>query len=122
MHLFSGRQTVNDLSSEGTQFNTPVNWDLTLVNRRTKGRLDITARQQILLMAEGLTLDQLEGLNEIKESNFINLFLTKDGFELLPVVVVTTFTTEYDTDGGNFSFTVLVELPDGVKFNDVKKY
>ena len=122
MHLFSGRQNINDLASEGTQYQSPVSWDLSEENRRTKGRTQIDTRQQILLTASGLTLDQLEALTEIKASDFVWLFLNKSGSELLPVVVVTDFVTEHETDGGNFEFSVLVELPDGVNFNTVKQY
>ena len=48
--------------------------------------------------------------------------MNKDGTQLLPVIVVDTFETEYKTDEVHYDFTVMVELPEGVKFNDVKLY
>ena len=120
--LFQHQQNFRVDAGRGTIFDTVVSWDLSNENRRTKGRIDVNPVQQILLRAEQLTIDQLTALTEIKLSDFVFIYLTKDGTEQMPVVVAVDFVTEHLTDGGFFDFTVLLELPDGVNFNQVKKY
>ena len=121
-HLFKRNQDFTETATPGTVGESPISWDLGQENQRTKFRIGQESNEILLLTAENILLDQLLALNEIKESDNVNLYLDKLGTELLPVIVVDTFETEYKTDEVHYDFTVMVELPEGVKFNDVKLY
>jgi len=121
-HLFSISQVLKTTNSEGTIYNNPVSVDLYTDNQRTKGRTNVDEIQTMLLTAENLTRDQFEALKEIKNSESVFIYLTKDGSELLPVICRENLMTEIDTDGGFFRFDVTLELPDGTDFYKAKKY
>jgi len=121
-HLFSISQVIKTTNTEGTIFNNPVTVDLYENDQRTKGRTNVDETQTMLLTAENLTRDQFEALKEIKNSEAVSIYLTKDGSELLPVICRENLMTEIDTDGGFFRFDVTIELPEGTDFYKAKKY
>lgn len=121
-HLFSVSQLFQGRADVGTVISTPVETDLYNEKKSTKQRIDIDGVQRVYLTAENLTRDQFEALKEIKYSEYVLVYLTKDGSETVQVIAVSDLRDEIDTDAGPWSYTVLLEFPDNVDFFKAKKY
>jgi len=120
-HLFEGSQQIQVVSDAGIVAERPITSDIEHVTR-TKQRFASTFRQRITLRAKHLTLDQLQALQEIKQTESLRVYLSKDGTHFIDGIVVTTFTTDYNNGNTLHEFVVIVELPDGFLFEEGKLY
>lgn len=76
----------------------------------------------MILKAENLTQNELQHLHTIKESDVVELFLSKDGDSIVPVRVVDGFTDDFTTGKNNYTFSLKIELPDNIDFFEIKEY
>ena len=76
----------------------------------------------MILRAEDLTQNQLQHLHTIKESDVVELFLSKDGDSIIPVRVSDGYTDDFSTGKSNYAFSLQIELPDNIDFFEIKEY
>lgn len=88
----------------------------------TKFRSSFISTQRVTLIAEKITKDQLIALREIKKSQVIRVYLTKDGSEFIYVIAVNDFVTPYNNKGYLHDFSLTLEFPNNFDFEDAKKY
>ena len=72
--------------------------------------------------ANHLTLDQLNALEEIKETESLRVYLSKDGVNFIDAVVVNDFSTRHKTKDLLHRFSVTIELPDDFDFFKARLY
>lgn len=119
--LFEVQQSVTLENDEGIVVERPITTDIEFINR-TKRRFANTFRQQLTLKAEHLTLDQLLAIQEIKKTESLRVYLSKDGVQFIDAIVVNDFSSPYSTKDRHHKFTVIIELPDGFIFENGKLY
>lgn len=119
--LFSVNQRVQYQVGEGVLAEAPINEDIEFITR-TKQRFPGARRQQITCTAEQLTGDQLIALAELKQTESLRVYLTKDGTEFVDAVVVNDFATEFRTENVLHTYSVTIEFPDDFDFFSAKKY
>lgn len=110
--LFSNSQQVQVVSDSGIVAERPITTDVEFITR-TKRRFANTFRQQITLRANNLTRDQLYALQDIKNTESLRVYLSKDGSNFIDGVVITSFTTDYNRKDSTHSFILIIELPNG---------
>ncbi|GAG55805.1 unnamed protein product, partial [marine sediment metagenome] len=86
-HLFTINQVVDTEVDEGIVSETPIDGDFADVTR-TKRRFRGPYIQRMTLFADDLTRDQLNGLAQIKQTESLRCYLSKDGTAFVDVVVV----------------------------------
>ena len=119
--LFEVQQSATLENDEGIVVEAPVTTDIENIVR-TKRRFANTFRQQLTLKAENLTIDQLLALQEIKKTESLRVYLSKDGAKFIDGIVVNDFSSPYSTKDNTHKFTVIIELPDGFIFENGKVY
>lgn len=119
--LFEKEQTVSMQAAEGYKYNQAITSDIETLTK-TKGRNAGTDTQFITLKAAQLSINEIEGLHDIKRSNDVRLWLNKFGTEYISVIVSQSYSTEYTTGKNNYEFTVIVEMPDNFDFFKAKSY
>ena len=72
--------------------------------------------------ADQLTQDDVRALHEMKTSEFVDVYLEKDGSDVIGVIITEGLSSLYDTEKGFYSFTVALEFPEDYKFFDIKNY
>lgn len=121
-HLFSINQEVGLEASPGLSYITPHIIDQEQI-RGDKNRVFSEDRQTFLLISEGLTNNQIKALAEIKISNNIFVYLSKDGSEKIKVIARDLLGSNYETrNRANNEFKLLVEFPDNYDFFEAKLY
>lgn len=118
---FVRNQIIEIESGEGVLIEAPINEDYETV-KRTKRRFAGPTVERMTLTADHLTEDQLLALREIKDTESLRVYLTKDGTQFIDAVVVRDFVTTYQTKERRFRFTVIIEFPDNYSFEAAKLY
>jgi hypothetical protein len=119
--MFSYNQQVIERVGEGVVIERPIVQDIEFITN-TKRRFPGPTVQRITMTTHGLRQDQLDALKEIKETQSLRVYLTKDGTEWIDAIVVSDFTVEYQTKNVRFDFTVIIEMPDDFNLFDALKY
>jgi hypothetical protein len=120
-HLFEINQEFTDNVEENEVYQLPINDDISNVsNVISKKRASNT--QIINIIAENLTIDQLKALHEIKQSDDVRLFLSKDGSSYVNVVVDSNLETVYESDDSVFEYSLSIRLPENFDFYEAKLY
>ena len=111
-HLFSVNQEVKNSSDKGELWAAPDTQDLEF-SGSSIGRDVANTSQNITIGAEGLLIDQLEALREIKSSDFVYVYLRKDGSQRVKVRVLRGFETKHETKsrGQAFELSIILEMP-----------
>ena len=121
--LFSYSQTIINNATPGTIIQNPITQNLYLEGaQRTRRRTDIDESQKIVLTADGLTLNQYQALREIKASELVGIWLDKAGDLVAWCTVVDDYASEYNTNDGFYTYTVILQLPEGADFETSKRY
>lgn len=120
-HLFSIKQEVNLVSKEGLSYEQGLQGDFE-DTAGAKYRKNELPHQQFRLMAEQLRKEHLMALAEIKNSDIVRLWLNKTGDKYLDVLVIEQLNTPFNSDEAYHKFSLVVELPDGADFYQVKEY
>jgi hypothetical protein len=120
-HLFQLNQEFTDEVEDNEIYHTPINDDIETVSKVIAKRSS-TYTQYINMVAQGLTLDQLKALKEIKTSNEVRLFLSKDGSSYVNVVVDEGLETVYESDSSEHEYNLTIRLPENFDFDDAKLY
>ncbi|GAG26691.1 unnamed protein product, partial [marine sediment metagenome] len=89
---------------------------------RTKQRFPGASVQRITCKAEQLTRDQLVALQEIKQTNSLRVYLSKDGTNFIDAVIVNIFSTAMQSENNLHEFSVEIEFPDDFDFYAGKLY
>ena len=58
----------------------------------------------------------------MKTSEFVDVYLDKEGIDVIGVIVTEGLTSLYDTERGFYQFTIALEFPTDYKFMDIKNY
>jgi hypothetical protein len=119
--MFDYKQTVERNVEQGLISESPINTDIENVSR-TKRRFPNLWRQQIILTADHLKTDQLKGLMEIEQSDYVVAYITSDLSEQITVIVSNGYTTQWNTGDELHSFTLQIEFPDNYDFLLAKQY
>ena len=119
--LFSINQVILDTVEEGLRYKRPITQDIETV-QRTKFRQVDRWVQRMTLQQDHMTADQIDALHDIKRSDFVRVWLTKDGSEWIGVVAVSDFDDVIRTRHELHSFNVTIEFPDNFDFYNAKKY
>ena len=106
---------------EGILSEQVIDSDIEFITR-TKQRFPGSSAERITCIAEHLTPDQLQALHEIKQTQSLRVYLSKDGTSFIDAVVVSTFSTAFNTKNRNHKFTVTIEFPDDFDFFEGKLY
>lgn len=110
-------------ATEGLIFEAAIDEDMETVTRQ-KTRLSSDQTLKLLLVAENVPDTDIRALHEIKTSEFINVFLTKDGTKRIGVVATDDFTTGYSVrqSNRNADFNLTIEFPEDYNFFDIIEY
>ena len=119
--LFNIDQVVVDDVEQGLRYERPVLRDIELVIR-TKFRQVDKWTQRITLFDKHLTQDQVDALHDIKRSDFVRVWLTKDGTETIGVIVIPPYSDTFNTKHPLNEFSLTIEFPDNFDFFNAKKY
>lgn len=119
--MFTHTQVVERTVELGLLAESVINQDIEFVDQ-TKIRLPNIWSQQMILTADHLTLDQVQGLAEMKQSDYLVVYLTPDLAKQIFVVVSNGFTQTWQTDKDRFSFSIQVEFPDNFDVFKAKEY
>ena len=119
--MFTYDQVVQRRVEPGLLAESAINQDIEVVDR-TKKRLPDIWTQQVILTAEHLTREQLKGLAEMKQSDYLVLYLTADRVKRIFVTVSNDFTTTYNTKDSLYDYSVQIEFPNNFDFELAKEY
>ena len=119
--MFEYDHIVERSVEQGLLSESPINQDIETVSR-TKRRFPNVWTQQMILTAEQLTLDQLRGLMEMKQSDYLVAYLEPDLSSQITVVVSNGYDQQWSTANELFTFSVQIEFPDNFDFLLAKKY
>ncbi len=98
-----------------------VDEDVSEVHRQTRSiNADETLR--LICTAEFLTQQDIRALHQIKTSENVEVYLTKDGTKRVGVIVSSALETGYATEDGNGAFTVAIDFPEDYSFFEVIEY
>jgi hypothetical protein len=120
-HVFELNQEFREEAEDSEIYQLPINDNIETVNNILSKRAAGNT-QFINMVAENLTIDQIRALHEIKSSDDVRLWLSKDGTSYINVVASESFDTVYETDGNNFEYSVTIQLPKDFDFNLAKEY
>ena len=120
-YLFTITQRIEIESGAGVQVDTPIDVDYQDV-QRTKRRFRGPVVQRMTLFADNLTESDLFALRQLKDTDSLRVYLSKDGTKFIDAVVIDDFTTEYATRDRLHSFSVTIEFPDNYNFETAKLY
>ena len=120
-YMFNIEQEVIYTVGEGILSERVIDDDIEFITR-TKQRFSGSKFQRITCQAEHLTLDQLQALHEIKQTESLRVYLSKDGENFIDAVVVETLSTPFNTKNLNHKFNVTLEFPDDFDFYEGKLY
>jgi hypothetical protein len=120
-HVFGVTQTFQRDVEQGLIYERAVNQDIETLSL-TKGRIPLTWVESFICEAEDLTLDQLEGLMELKQSPLTRVWLTADGTKWVNAVLSNNYTTAHDSDNKRFSVRFQFELPDNFDLDKSLEY
>ncbi len=76
----------------------------------------------MILTADHLTKDQLIGLAEMKQSDYVVVYLTPDIQTQISVVIPNGYDTTWETDDELQSFSVQIEFPNNFDILKAKEY
>ena len=120
--LFNYSQAVEHEVEQGLISESAINDDIEVVNR-TKKRSPQRWKQSMILGADNLTKDQLNGLMEMKQSDYLVAWLDKqDTPQNIYVIISNGYIQTYQTDNGSYEFTCQIEFPDNFDFFEAKQY
>jgi len=119
--LFIFEQAVTDDTEQGLIFERSFTDDIQTVTQ-TKQRAPGETRQLMTLKAGHLSQNDIQHLHEIKQSDIVRAFLTKDGTEYIDVIVNTGYQTSFTTGKGGYEYALNIEFPSGFDFFKGKKY
>ena len=120
-YLFSLDQVIFDTVETGLSYERPITTDISTV-MRTKFRQVDKWTQRMTMFENHLTRDQVDALHDIKRSDFVRVWLTKDGTEFVGVIVVEDFDDSFRSKDSLHEFSVIIEFPNGFDFYNAKKY
>ena len=119
--LFTIDQSVKDDVETGLVYERPITKDIEAV-KRTKFRHVDRWTQQITLFASNLTQDQIDALHDIKRSDFVQVWLNKEGTEYVGVIAIPPLTETFRTKSTLHDYTITIEFPDNFDFYNAKLY
>ena len=111
--LFQYEQAVTNISSEGQSINSPIVGDIA-TEQGNKRRVPGKDVQYVTLKADQLTLNELQGLHDIKNAGYVLIYdsPTIGTRKQVSVKVNNGFETTFTTGKGNYEFTLQLEMPD----------
>lgn len=120
-HLFSINQDFVNEGGESENVNSPVIGNID-VFKGGKSRITGPTFQTLTMSSERMTRNQMRALSEIKNSEVVRVYLSKDGTKYVNTRVIgntgTPFNSRYDVH----TFTLELEFPDGFDFFEGKTY
>jgi hypothetical protein len=120
-HMFSVSQAVGEETQNDVIFDRPITQDLETA-LDTVGKLTGSTKQTMTIQAAALSMDQLQAISEIKSSDEVYVYLSKDG---AAKVRIRAFGNQvYDTKnrGKSFEVNIDVEFPDNFNIFAVNIY
>ena len=90
--------------------------------KRTKKRLPDKWTQSMIVTADHLTRNQLVGLSEMKQGDFLLVYLKKDLSDWIFVVAGNDLEMVYESNDASYTFSMQIEFPDNFDINLAKKY
>jgi len=119
--LFTLDQVILDTVENGLVYERPITQDLEIVSRTKYRKVDKWV-QRMTLFANNLTQDQVDALHDMKRSDFMQVWLNKEGTEYVGVIVVEDYSDSFKTKNTLHEFSITIEFPDNFDFFNAKKY
>jgi hypothetical protein len=120
-YLFNISQDVLLSVTGELTYEPAIQQDIEVINRPLR-RINADETLRLICSAENLTQADVRGLHELKTSEEVYAFLSKDGTDKIGVTINSAFETGYATEDKGSSFIVAVDFPQDYKFFDIKQY
>ncbi len=121
-HMFYYNQIIQREVEIGLLSEAAINQDIEGVFR-TKKRLPDKWTQSMIVTSDHLTRNQLVGLSEMKQGDFLLVYLKKDISKVIFVVAVNDLDVVYETNAqGGYTFSMQIEFPDNFDIKLAKQY
>ena len=108
--LFQVNQAVESTSEKGLVFDQAVQTTYDLAND-TIGRLSYVNRQNVILVAEKLTVNYAKSLAQMKLSPVVWVWLDNTGQNKIEVIVVNDFKFNYQTNDELVDYDITIQMP-----------